>query len=130
MIHFVLDDLRCPAGVGFDAGLQFQGLILDLDGLVAFAGVGAAEKGKATFFGVVGVVLFDDLGVEHYGVRGGAAAFVEKGDDALAHANHIRRHADTSVFVCHQRIKQVLCDLQIFFCRDLGLPGKENWVVH
>jgi hypothetical protein len=32
--------------------------------------------------------------------------------------------------VRHQRIKQVLCDLQILFCSDLRLPCKEYRIVH
>ena len=43
---------------------------------------------------------------------------------------HIRRHADAAFPVCHQRIKQVLCDLQIFFCCDLRLSCKEYRIVH
>ena len=32
--------------------------------------------------------------------------------------------------VRHQRIKQILCDLQIFFCCDIRLPCKEYRIVH
>ena len=51
-------------------------------------------------------------------------------DTLMAHTDHIRRHADTAFLVCHQRIKQVLCDLQIFFRCDLRLPCKEYRIVH
>ena len=44
---------------------------------------------------------------------------IKKGDNAFAHTDHIRCHANTTFSVCHQRIKQILCDLQIFFCCDL-----------
>ena len=96
MIHLVLNDLRSPAGVGLDAGLQFQVLVLDFDGFIAFARTRSAEKG----------------------------------DDTLLDPDHIRRHADTAFLVRHQRIKQVMCDLQIFFCCDFRLPCKEDGVVH
>jgi hypothetical protein len=43
MIHFMLNDLRRPAGKVFRARLHFQGLILHLDGLIAFALTGAAS---------------------------------------------------------------------------------------
>ena len=126
MIHLVLNDLRRPAGEVFCARLHFQGLILHLDGLVALALTGAAEKRQTAFLGVVCAVLLDDLRIEHNRVRRNSSALVEKGDDALANTNHIRRHADTTFFVRHQRIKQVLRDLQIFVRCDLRLPCKED----
>ena len=43
---------------------------------------------------------------------------------------HIRRHADTSFSVRHQRIKQILGDLQIFFGCDLRLSREKNRIVH
>ena len=94
MIHLVLNDLCRPAGEVFRARLHFQGLILYLDGFVAFTRAGADEKRQTTFFGVVRAVLFDDLRVEHYRVCRNSSALVEKGDDALANTDHIRRHAD------------------------------------
>ena len=54
----------------------------------------------------------------------------KKNDDAFTHTNHICRHADTAFSVCHQRIKQVLRDLQIFFRCDLRLPCKKYRIVH
>jgi len=119
MIHFMLNDLCRPAGEVFRACLHFQGLIPHFDGLVALALPGTAEKRKAGFLCVVRAVLLDDLGIEHHRVGRNSSALVEKGDDALAYADHIRRHADTAFSVRYQRVKQVLRDLQIFFCRDL-----------
>ena len=130
MIHLMLNDLRRPAGEVFRARLHVQGLILHLDGLVAHALTGAAEKRQTAFLGVVRAVLLDDLGIEHHGIGWSSAALIEKGDDALAHADHIRRHAYTAFSVRHQCIKQVLCNLQIFFCCDLRLPCEEYWIVH
>ena len=130
MIHLMLNDLRRPAGEGFRACLHFQGLILHLDGLITLALTWTAEKRQTSFLGVVRAVLLDDLGIEHHRIRRNSSALIEKGDDALAHTNHIRRHADTAFSVRHQRIKQVLCDLQIFFRCDLRLPCEEDGVVH
>ena len=130
MIHLMLNDLCRPAGEVFRARLHIQGLILHLDGLIALAFTGGAEKRQTTFLGVIRAVLLDDLGIEHYRIGRGSSALVEKGDDALAHADHIRRHADAAFLVRHQRIKQVLCDLQIFFCCDIRLPCKEDRIVH
>ena len=45
MIDFVLNNLCRPAGVGLNAGLQFQGLILDLDGFLALM----RESGRSSF---------------------------------------------------------------------------------
>ena len=115
MIHFVLDDLRCPAGVGLDAGLQFQGLIFDLDGFIAFTRPQTAEKRQTTFLGIVCTILFYDLGIEHYRVRRSSSTLIKKCNDALAHPNHIRRHSNTAIFMRHKRIHQVLSNLQIFF---------------
>ena len=66
MIHLMLNDLRRPAGEVLDARLHFQGLILHLDGLIAFTLTRAAEKRQTTFLGVVRAVLLDDFGVEHH----------------------------------------------------------------
>ena len=130
MINLVLDDLCRPAGVGFDASLHFKGLILHLDGLIALALSWATEERQAILFGMVRAVFLDNLGIEHHGVRGSSSTLVKKGDDALTYADHICRHADTAFSVRHQRIKQVLGDLQIFFCCDLRLPCKEDGIVH
>ena len=111
MIHLMLNDLCRPAGEVFRAYLHIQGLILHLDGLIALAFTRAAEKRQTAFLGVVRAVLLDDLGIEHHGICRSSSALVKKSDDALAHTDHIRRHADTAFSVRHQRIKQVLCDL-------------------
>ena len=115
MIHFMLNDLSCPAGEVFRTRLHFQGLILYLNGLIALALTWSSEKRQAAFLGVIRAVLLDDLGVEHHGICRSSSALVKKSDDALMHTNHIRCHADTAFSVRHQRIKQVLRDLQIFF---------------
>ena len=130
MIHLVLNDLRRPAGEVFRACLHLQGLILNLDGLIALALTGAAEEGQASFLGVVRAVFLDDLGVEHYRVSRSSSTLVKKSDDALAHTDHIRRHTDTAFSVRHQCIKQVLYDLQIFFCCDLRFSCKEDGIVN
>ena len=130
MIHLMLNNLRRPAGEVFCARLHFQGLILHLDALIAFALARAAEKRQTAFLDIVRAVLFDNFGIEHHRIGRGSSALVEKRNDALTHADHIRRHTDTAFLVRHQRIKQVLCNLQIFFCRDLRLSCKENRGVH
>ena len=119
MIYFMLNNLRRPAREVFRARLHFQGLILHLNGLIAFTFTGAAEKRQTAFLGVVRSVLFDNLRIEHHRVCRSSSTLIKKGDNALANAYHIRRHADTAFSVRHQRIKQVLCDLQVFFCCDL-----------
>ena len=50
--------------------------------------------------------------------------------DGAYDTNHVSCHTDTTFSVCHQRLKQVLCDLQIFFRCDLRLPCKEYRIVH
>lgn len=98
--------------------------------MLPFALAGTAEKRQAAFFRVVYAVLLDDLRVEHYGICRCPSAFIKKRDDAFFRADHIRRHTDATFLVRHQRIKQVLRDLQIVFRRDLRLSRKENRVVH
>lgn len=53
MIYFVLDDLRGPVGIGLDANLQFQVLILNLNGFIPFAFVGDAQQRKTSFFDII-----------------------------------------------------------------------------
>ena len=130
MIHLVLDDLRCPAGVGFDARLHLGGLILHLDCLISLTLTGASEKRQATFLGVVCAVLFDDLGIEHHSVCRSSSALVEKSDNALTNTYHISCHTNTAFSVRDKSIEQVLCNLQIFFCCDLRRPCKEYRIMH
>ena len=130
MIHLRLDDLRRPAGEVLEACLHVQGLIPDLDSLITFTFTWAAEKRQAAFLSVVHAVLLDDFGIEHDRVGRSSSALVKKGDDALTHADHIRCHADTGLLMRHQRVKQVLCDLQIIFGCDLRLPCQEYRIMH
>ena len=130
MINLMLNDLCRPAGEVFRVCLHVQGLILHLDGFITLALTGAAEKRQTSFLGVVRAVLLDDFGIEHHRICRSSSTLIEKCDDALADTNHICRHADTAFLVCHQRIKQVLCDLQILFRRDLRLPCKEDGIVY
>ena len=115
MIHLMLNDLRRPAGEVFRARLHFKSLELHFDCFISLALTGAAEKRQTAFLGVVRAVLLDNLGIEHHCVCRSSSALVEKGDDALTDADHISRHTDAAFLVRHQRVKQVLCDLQIFF---------------
>ena len=94
MVDLVLDDLRRPAGEGFEARLEFFVLPLDFDGLEALC-LARAGEGQAALLGVVGAGLFDDGGVEHEHVF----AVIFKSDDALVDADHVRRHADAAVLV-------------------------------
>ena len=77
MIHFMLNDLRRPAGEVFCARLHIQGLILHLDGLIALALARAAEKRQTAFLGIIRAFLLNDFGVEHHGIvaRGRTASW-------------------------------------------------------
>ena len=105
VIHLMLDDLCRPAGEVFRARLHIQGLILHLDGLIALTRSRIAEKGQAALLGVVRAVLFDDLRIEHHGIRRRPSALIEKGDDALAHAYHISCHTNTTFTMSHKCFK-------------------------
>ena len=111
MIYFMLNDLCRPAGEVFRARLHLQGLILHLDSFISLAFTGAAKKRQTAFLGIISSVFLDDVRVEHYRIRRSSSTFIEKGDDALTHTNHIRCHADATFSMRHQRVKQVLCDL-------------------
>ena len=104
MIHLMLNDLRRPASEVFRARLHFQGLILYFDSLISLALARGAEKRQTALLGIVYAVFLDNLGIKHYGIRRSSSTLIEKGDDALAHTNHIRCHADTTFLVRHQRI--------------------------
>lgn len=121
MINFMLNDLRRPASVGLDTSLQFQGLILDLYGFIAFARERAAKKRQTAFLGIVCSVLFDNLGVKHYRVCWGSSTLVEERDNTFLDADHIRCHTNTTIFVSNKCIQQILCHMQIFFCRQFRL---------
>ena len=58
MIDLVLNDLRRPAGIGFDSCLHVDGLVLYLDGLIASALAGISEEGQTALLGIVCAVLF------------------------------------------------------------------------
>ena len=119
MINFVLYDLRCPTREILGMRFHFKRLKLHLDSLIALTLTRAAEKRQAAFLGVIRAIFLDDFRIEHYRVDRSSPALIEESDDPLTSADHIRRHADTAFSVRHQRIKQVLRDLQIFFRRDL-----------
>ena len=108
MIHLMLNDLSCPSCEVFRACLHLQGLILHLDGLISLTLTWATEKRQTTFLSIIGAVLLDDLGIEHHRICRSSSTLIEKGNDTLAHADHIRSHTDTAFSVRHQRIKQVL----------------------
>ena len=129
MIYLMLNDLSRPAGEVFRARFHIQGLILHLDSLIALALTWAAKKRQTAFLGVIRTVLLDDFGIEHHGVCRNSSALIQKSDDALTNTDHIRRHANAGFLVRHQRVKQVLRDLQIFFCRNLRLSCKEDRIV-
>ncbi len=83
VIRFVLDNLHRQASVGFDSYLQFQGLILDLDGFIALARARTTKKRQTAFLGVIRTFLLDDLGIEHHGICRSSSTFVKKRDNAL-----------------------------------------------
>lgn len=49
MIHLVMNDLRQTVGKGSDASLEFSGLPLYFDSLIAFAFSGASVQRKTIF---------------------------------------------------------------------------------
>ena len=101
MVYLMLNDLSRPASEVFRACLHFQGLILHLYGFISFTLARAAEKRQTALLGVVCAVLLDDLGIEHHSICKSSSSLFKKGDNALAHTNHIRRHADTAFSMCH-----------------------------
>ena len=101
MIHLMLNDLCRPASEVFRSCLHLQGLILHLDGLITLTFTRATEKRQTAFLGVVCAVLLNNFGIQHHGICRCSSALVEKSDDALTYADHIRRHADTAFSVRH-----------------------------
>ena len=125
MINLMLNDLRSPAGKVFRTRFHIQGLILHLDGLVAFTRAWAAEKRQTPLLGIVCTVLLDDLGIKHHGICRSSSTFIKKGDYAFTDTNHIRRHTDATILVRHQRVQQVLRDLQIFLRSISDFPARK-----
>lgn len=126
MINLVLDDLRCPAGKGFDAGLELFVLPFDFNSLITLARAWTAKEGQAAFLSVIRSGHLDNLRIEH----GHICALVIKDDDSLTHANHICCHTHTGFFVCSQRIQQILRNLLVIQCRQLRFPCQQYWVVY
>lgn len=74
--------------------------------------------------------LFYNLVINHHSLFRSSSTIIRKCDDTLLNTDLIRHHTYTAIFVRHQRIKQILCDLQIFFYRQLRLFCKKNQIVH
>ena len=123
MVDLVLDDLSRPAGEGFQPGLEFFILPLDLDGLEPFRFPDAGE-GEAALLGLIRPGLPDDDGIEHHHVR----PLVVKGDNALANADHVGRHAHAAVLVGGQGVQQVLGCGQIIRRGGGGLLGEKRLI--
>ena len=115
MVDFVLNNLCRPTLVVLGASLHIQGLILDLDGLIAFALTGATEQRETSLFGIVRLILFEDDRVEHYGICRSSSAFVQECDDALSNTYHICCHTNTGLSVSHQGLKEVVGNTDIQF---------------
>jgi len=69
--------------------------------------------------------LLDDLGIEHHRIGRNLPALIKKCYNALLRANHICRHAKAGMLMCHQRVKQILRDLNILFCRGFDFPARK-----
>ena len=63
-----------------------------------------ADERQAALLGLICARLLYNLGVEH----DLKFALVVKGDDALAHADHVRRHAHAAVLVGDERVEKIL----------------------
>ena len=124
MVDLVLDDLRRPAGEGFQPGLEFFVLPLDLDGLEPLRFPDAGE-GEAALLGLIRPGLPDDDGIEHHHVR----PRVVKGDDALIHADHVGRHAHAARLVGDQSVQQVPGRVQVAQRGGLGLLSQKALVL-
>ena len=60
MIHLVLNDLRRPAGVGFQPCLHLHGLILHFDGFIPLALARTSEKRQTSFLGIISAIFFKE----------------------------------------------------------------------
>ena len=126
VIHFVLDDLGCPAGEGFDSDLHLLVLPADFDLLIPLAFPGAAQQGKAAFFRFVFLGECQDLRIKHEHI----ASVAIEGDDPFRLADHIGGHANAGFFVKSQGIQQIPGDGQIFLAGGRRLPGQQKGVVY
>ena len=85
--------------------LQFQGLILDLDGFIALTWTCPSEKRQAFFLCIVSTVFFNNIGIKHHRIYRNSFALIKKCDNAFFNTDHIRRHTDTTILMYHQCIK-------------------------
>ena len=119
----MLNDLRRPAGEGFDAGLHGPVLPAHPDGAVPLRFPHAVQR-KTAFFRFVAFFPGQDLRVEH--LR--PAAAVLKDDDPFRHADHVGGHAHTAVCIGLQRIHQIIGSADIRFRRRQGGLRQKNGV--
>ena len=88
MIHFVLNDLRRPAGVGFETDFKTIVLITNLDFPVTNGSAGSGQ-GQASLFCFVAVLFSDDFRVKHQL----GSMLTGKYNDPFCLSDHICRHA-------------------------------------
>lgn len=80
----MLYNLHCPTCVSLDMSLQFQGLILDLDGFIALTWTCPSEKRQAFFLCIVSTVFFNNIGIKHHRIYRNSSALIKKCDDAFS----------------------------------------------
>lgn len=125
VIDLMLDDLRGKAAEIFDSGLEFLILVFQLNASTS-ARFARAGKRKASLLRFVGIVLPQDFRIVHHGVF----ALIIYGDDAFAHADHVRRHAHAAAFVEFQRVQKIVCSAFIRLRGDFRLLRQKRRIAH
>ena len=121
MVHFVLDDLRRPAGILLPLLLPAAVQIFHFDVLIP-GGLPDTIQGKAAFLRLIGRILLYDDRVIHYHVH---EAHIDD-DDPLLHGDHVCRHTDAAILIGFQCILQVLTDGHVLLLGFLGFLTEED----
>ena len=124
MVNLMLDDLGCPAGVGFQTGLQLFILVPYLDGTVPFC-LSDALQGETALLGLIRIRALDNFGIEHEHI----ASRIVEDDDSHGLAYHVRGHADAALPVGRQCVQQIPGDRQILRRGFSGFPPEKNRVL-
>lgn len=120
----MLDYLGGVTGEIFDSSLEIAGLPAHLYGLVTHTGALTGD-GETALFRLITAAAGDDLGVEHFRI----SAIVVEDYNALEYANHICRHAYTTLCVCLERVHKVVRNRHITVLSGNGRTGKKYGVV-
>lgn len=130
MIHFMLDNLRHPAGIFPMLLLEMLIEVIDFYLLISRTWACPVER-QTSLFHLIRARFLRDNRIHHRELERSAC----HDDDILLYADHIGRHADTMVQIRPECIEQICYNLFIcfrcihrFLCQEQRIP--HNFLYH